>query len=40
MHHHTLNEEKYKKIQTIVKQSDKIVILAIKDIEDKIYTFI
>ncbi len=38
MHHHTLNEKKYKEMQTVVKQVDKSVILAIKDIEDKIYT--
>lgn len=38
MHHHTLNEKKYKEMQTVVKQVDKSVILAIKDIENKIYT--
>lgn len=38
MHHHTLNDTNYKEIQKEVKIADKIIIQAIADIENKIYT--
>ncbi len=38
MHHHTLNDTNYKKIQKEVRKADKIIIQAIADIENKIYT--
>lgn len=38
MHHHTLNDTDYKEIRKEVKRADKILIQAIEDIENKIYT--
>ena len=38
MHHHTLNDTNYKEIQKEVRKADKIIIQAIEDIENKIYT--
>ena len=38
MHHHTLNDANYNEIKKEVKKADKIIIQAIEDIENKIYT--
>lgn len=38
MHQHTLDENKYKEIKTLVKMADKELLLAIETVENRIYT--
>ena len=38
MHHHTLSEDEYKEMRSVIKQADRSIIQAINNIENKIYT--